>query len=83
MNGKQANITKTGNLSQLCDFLYEIYTRLLLVLAVLRWLHPGVKIRRALGPMARKIASRPSKLTLGGPARPADFGATVIPLYVS
>ena len=42
----------------------------------------GVKIRRALGPMARKIACGPSKLTLVGPAGPAGFKATLIPLQV-
>ena len=34
----------------------------------------GVKIGRALGPMARKIACGPSKLKLGRPTGPADFG---------
>ena len=43
-------------------------------------LHTGVKIRRALGSMARKIAYRPAKLTLGGLAGPANFEASVIPL---
>ena len=32
--------------------------------------HPGVKIRQALGPMFRKIAWGPSKLTLSGPQGP-------------
>ena len=32
--------------------------------------YAGVKIRRALGPMALKIACGPSELTLGGPAGP-------------
>ena len=41
---------------------------------------PGVKIKRALGPMACKIAYRPSKLTLSGPAGPANFEAIVIQL---
>ena len=40
----------------------------------------GVKIRRALGPMARKIVCGPSKLTLRGPAGPANLEATVIQL---
>ena len=39
----------------------------------------GVKIRRALVPIARKIAFRSSKLILGGPEGSADFEATVIP----
>ena len=39
-----------------------------------------VKIRRALGPMARKIACGPSKLILSGPAGPANFEAAVIQL---
>ena len=38
----------------------------------------GVKIRRALGPIACKIACGPSKLTLCGPAGPVHFEATVI-----
>ena len=33
----------------------------------------GVKTRRALGPMALKIACGPSKLTLGGATGPACF----------
>ena len=44
--------------------------------------YPGDKIRRALGPMAHKIACGPSKLTLGGPEGPAQFEAIVIMLYV-
>ena len=40
----------------------------------------GVKIRRAIEPMARKIACGPSKLILGAPEVPADFEATIIPL---
>ena len=45
-------------------------------------LHAGVKIRRALGPMAPKLACGPSELTQSGPAGPTNFEATVIPLYV-
>ena len=40
----------------------------------------GVKIRRALGPMARKFACGPSTLTLGGSTWPANLEAIVIPL---
>ena len=38
----------------------------------------GVKIRRALRPIARKTPCGPSKLTQGGPAGPANFDVTVI-----
>ena len=40
--------------------------------------HKWVKIRWALGPMARKIACGPSKLTLDGPAGHVNFEVTVI-----
>ena len=45
-------------------------------------LYAGVKIRRTLGPMVRKIACGPSKVISGGPAEPADFETSVIPLLV-
>ena len=43
---------------------------------------PGVKIRRALEPMACKIECGPSKITLGRPARPTDFEVTIILFWV-